>query len=63
MATRCEVCGKRPRSGNAVSHSMRHTKRKWRPNIQKATLYFSGVPKQLSLCTRCLRTHYKHNAA
>ena len=42
---------------------MRHTKRKWRPNIQKATLYYNGVARQLNLCTRCIRTHYKHNAA
>lgn len=63
MATRCEVCGKKPVSGNAVSHSMRHTKRKWRPNIQKATLIIQGQPIQLKLCTRCLRTHHKVSAA
>ncbi|HIC88975.1 MAG TPA: 50S ribosomal protein L28, partial [Anaerolineae bacterium] len=29
---KCEICGKGPQFGHNVSHSMRHTKRKWRPN-------------------------------
>ena len=34
MANRCEITGKGPLSGNLVSHSMRHTKRRQLPNLQ-----------------------------
>jgi large subunit ribosomal protein L28 len=57
------VCGKKPTAGFAVSHSQRHTKRRWRPNIQRATLLVDGQLVKLDLCTRCLRTHHKATAA
>ncbi|MDP2954542.1 MAG: 50S ribosomal protein L28 [Chloroflexota bacterium] len=56
---KCELCGKTSRSGNNVSHSKRRTKRLWVPNIQHATLLISGVRRQVSACTRCLRTQGK----
>ena len=34
MAHICEVCGKGIMSGNNVSHSNRHTKAAWKPNVQ-----------------------------
>lgn len=45
--------------GNNVSHSKRHTKRTWRPNIQRATILINGLRKQIHICTRCLRTQHK----
>ena len=33
MACICEVCGKGEMAGSNVSHSNRHTKRSWKPNI------------------------------
>jgi large subunit ribosomal protein L28 len=33
MSQRCEVCGKRPITGNNVSHSKVHTKRRFLPNL------------------------------
>ena len=30
MSRKCEICGKGQVSGNTVSHSNRHTRRKWR---------------------------------
>lgn len=59
MANRCDICGKRPQAGNLVSHSMRHTKRRFRPNIQKTTLTIGGERVQMKVCTRCLRTEAK----
>ena len=56
---KCEVCGKKPMSGNNVSHSMRHTKRKWKPNIQKTTVFQGGRPQKVKICSRCLRTAAK----
>lgn len=53
---KCEMCGKKPMSGNSVSHSMRHTKRKWKPNIQKTTIFKDGSALKVKLCSRCLRT-------
>ena len=41
MSRRCQVRGTKPGFGNNVSHSQRHTKRRWNPNIQKKR---SGVP-------------------
>ncbi len=55
----CEMCGKTKQSGNNVSHSNVHTKRLFRPNIQKTTMLVNGTPKQLKVCTRCIRTMAK----
>ncbi len=56
---KCEICGKSKQFGNNVSHSMRHTKRQWRPNIQKTSIIVNGRKKQINICTRCLRTQMK----
>ncbi len=55
----CDVCGKTKQSGNNVSHSNVHTKRLFRPNIQKSTVIVNGTRKQLKICTRCIRTMAK----
>lgn len=34
MSNVCQVTGRAPSFGNAVSHSNRHTRRRWTPNIQ-----------------------------
>lgn len=52
---KCEVCGKVPMSGYNVSHSMRHTKRKWKPNVQKVSIFKDGKLEKIKLCSRCLR--------
>lgn len=59
MARRCEVCGKAPASGHNVSHSMRHTKRRFLPNIQERRMSIGGVERRVKICTRCLRSQYK----
>ncbi|NOZ05140.1 MAG: 50S ribosomal protein L28 [Chloroflexi bacterium] len=56
---KCQICGKGPLSGNNVSHAMNHTKRRWQPNIQKATVYLQGQPQRVRICTRCLRSVHK----
>jgi large subunit ribosomal protein L28 len=52
---KCEICGKTPSFGHSVSHSNVRTKRQWKPNIQKVTVYKDGEPRRMKLCTRCLR--------
>jgi large subunit ribosomal protein L28 len=59
MAGKCDLCGKGPQFGHNVSHSKRRTNRMWMPNIQKATVVVDGVPKQLNVCAKCLRTQQK----
>ena len=56
---KCDICGKTPQFGHNVSHSKRHTNRRWTPNIHPVTLNVDGKMKKMTVCTRCLRTHHK----
>jgi large subunit ribosomal protein L28 len=56
---KCDICGKRAQFGNSVSHSKKHTKRRWLPNIHRATIIVNGSKQEVNICTRCLRTQYK----
>ncbi len=59
MSNRCDVCKRRPQYGNKVSHSNRHTKRRFLVNVQHRRLTINGVVKNVYICTRCLRTMVK----
>ena len=61
MSRKCELCGKGQVSGNNVSHSNRHTRRKFNANIQTITVEENGTPKRMNVCTRCLRTLNRAN--
>ncbi len=54
MSRRCDICGKGPQYGNSVSHSKRHTKRVWLPNLKKTTVMVGSVPRTLRICMSCL---------
>jgi large subunit ribosomal protein L28 len=56
---KCEVCGKGPQFGNNVSHSMRHTKRRWKVNVQRVRVVKDGVEKQVYMCAKCIKTRQK----
>lgn len=56
MSRKCDVCGKGQITGHAVSHSNRHAKRVWAPNIQRVKAIVDGSPKKINVCTRCLRS-------
>ena len=56
---KCDNCGKGPQFGNNVSHSMRHTKRRWNTNVQRVRIVENGVQKHLYLCAKCLKTRQK----
>jgi large subunit ribosomal protein L28 len=64
MSQVCEQCGKRPSSGNNVSHSNRKTKRRFIPNLQKQNVYDFDTKEMVrkKWCTKCLKT-YKKNLA
>jgi large subunit ribosomal protein L28 len=53
---KCEICGKTPQFGHKVSHSMRHTKRQFKANIQCTKIVKGGRVRKIKVCTRCLRT-------
>lgn len=65
MARRCDLTGKGPSFGNAISHSNRKTRRVRRANVQKRRVY---IPEQdrwvrLKLSTRAMRTLDKKGLA
>ncbi|MCR4950954.1 MAG: 50S ribosomal protein L28 [Solobacterium sp.] len=56
MSRVCAVSGKKPMSGNARSHSLRATRRKWSPNLQKVHVIIDGKPQTIKVSARALRT-------
>jgi large subunit ribosomal protein L28 len=57
MSRVCSVTGKRAMSGNNVSHSQRHTRRKWQPNlVQVTTVDKFGRKTRVKMCAKALRT-------
>jgi large subunit ribosomal protein L28 len=60
MARVCPITGKRAQTGHSVSHSQRHTKRKWQPNLVPVTLVDKhGRKKRMRVSTKALRTMSK----
>ena len=55
MANVCDVCGKRVSVGCKVSNSQRHTKRTWKPNLQRVRALVDGSPRRIKACTSCLK--------
>ncbi|MCX7912545.1 MAG: 50S ribosomal protein L28 [Dehalococcoidales bacterium] len=53
---KCDLCGRAVQFGHNVSHSKRHTKRRWVANIHPAKVAIDGKTRRVYLCTRCLRT-------
>ena len=52
----CEFCDKKTTFGQSRSHSMKATKRQFKPNLQKVSVYENGQMVRKTLCTRCIRT-------
>lgn len=51
MSKICEITGKKTISGNNVSHSNRHTKRKFCCNLQNITIYSFKKNKSIRIRT------------
>jgi large subunit ribosomal protein L28 len=58
MARVCQITGKRPQSGNKVSHANNRTKRKFYPNLQTKRFFVPEEDKwiTLKLCTKAIKT-------
>ena len=55
----CENCGKTTKFGRNVPWSKKSTPRKFKPNLQKVSVFENGRKVRKTLCTRCLRTLVK----
>ncbi len=58
MSRVCDLTGKRPITGNNVSHSNHRTKRRFLPNLQKKKFYVPETGKWVTLkvSTSAMRT-------
>ncbi|HPK27160.1 MAG TPA: 50S ribosomal protein L28, partial [Anaerolineaceae bacterium] len=53
---KCENCGKTTNFGHNRSHSLVATRREFRPNLQRVTVYEDGKKVSKLLCTRCIKS-------
>ncbi len=51
----CERCGKTTTFGRNRSFSMKATRRKFKPNLQKVRIWEDGKRVQKTLCTKCIK--------
>ena len=56
MSRYCPVTGKGPMSGNARSHSLRATRRRWNVNLQKYKINVDGKVVEVRMSARAFRT-------
>ncbi|HZQ22994.1 MAG TPA: 50S ribosomal protein L28 [Terriglobales bacterium] len=56
MAQVCEVCGKKPLTGNNISHAHNVSKRRWNVNLRPVRAKVGGGTKRMRVCTSCLRS-------
>jgi large subunit ribosomal protein L28 len=55
MAKVCYSCGKGPAFGNARSHSLRATRRRWNPNLQRVRIQEGSSIRRVYVCASCLK--------
>ncbi|MNY30517.1 50S ribosomal protein L28 [compost metagenome] len=55
MSRKCAVTGKKPSSGNNVSHANNRNRRSWGVNVQKVRILVNGKPKRVYVSTRALK--------
>lgn len=56
MSMRCELCGKGPQYGRAVSFSKKATPRRFLPNLAYRKVTVNGKAQRLRVCANCVRT-------
>ncbi|MBW2606357.1 MAG: 50S ribosomal protein L28 [Deltaproteobacteria bacterium] len=56
MSRICEICGKKPLTGNNVSHAHNVTKRRFNPNLQRVRAVLNGRTKKIMVCTSCIKS-------
>ena len=65
MSKRCEITGKKPLSGNLVSHSMRHTKHRQMPNLQTKRIWIAEENRfvKMKISARALKAISRNGAS
>ena len=63
MAKVCEVCGKKPVSGNNISHAHNRTRRRWLPNLQTVRARVEGKVVRIKVCASCIKSNRVRKAA
>lgn len=56
MAQQCDICGKKPQSGNRISHAHNVTKRRWNVNLRPVHARVGATTKRMRVCTSCIRS-------
>ena len=58
MARQCQITGKKPMSGNNVSHAHNKTRRRFLPNLQETRVYSEALKRfvRIRVSTHGLRT-------
>ncbi len=56
MAQVCEVGGKKPLTGNTISHAHNVSRRRWNVNLRPVHAKVKGQSKRIRVCTNCLRS-------
>lgn len=63
MAKQCDLCGKKPVSGNNISHAHNRTRRRWEPNLQTVRAKVNGRTTRLTVCAQCIKSNKVLKAA
>ena len=53
---RLDIDTKRRQHGNKISHSKRHTKKIWKPNLQAKTIVVDGKKVKVKISTSAIRS-------
>jgi large subunit ribosomal protein L28 len=59
IMAKCEICGKKPMFGNTRSHSMKATRRQFKPNLQRIRVWKGDARVRMTLCAKCIKTMAK----
>lgn len=65
MARKCELSGKKPITGNNISHAHNKTKRRFLPNLQKKKIWVQELNRfvTVKLSTSAIRTINKNGTS
>ncbi|HAO22869.1 MAG: 50S ribosomal protein L28 [Desulfobacteraceae bacterium IS3] len=58
MSKMCAICGKKPMTGNHVSHAHNVNKRRFNPNLQRVRALRNGQVRKIMACTACIKSGY-----
>jgi large subunit ribosomal protein L28 len=56
MAQVCDVCGKKPQFGHAISHAHNVSNRRWNVNLRPVRARVGTTTKRMRVCTNCLKS-------